>query len=213
MSHGALGIVAEQCVVLLGTLVARRVSFWEDFRRDDRPEALVERIREFTELLEDLRQALQTLRAAYQLAGGLASFPAATTFPVWGVSCRNGYEAVIAIGDKAIRVADTVQFSAPGQCQSEEDVARQVARLEDAMQSIRIGQPEIEYLRQCLLVNAISEWAGPFSPTDAGRLFDISAKTFTRWANAKRIRARRLSAKSYMIHVDDLPGGTARMWR
>lgn len=45
----------------------------------------------------------------------------------------------------------------------------------------------------------------PQSPADWARLFKCGSKTFTRWVREKRIRAKKLTTKSYQVHVDDIP--------
>ena len=49
-------------------------------------------------------------------------------------------------------------------------------------------------------------WSKPDSPTRWAIVFDISAQTFKRRVKDGKIRAKKLSSKSYQIDIQDIPG-------
>lgn len=48
-------------------------------------------------------------------------------------------------------------------------------------------------------------WSKPDGPAQWAKRFNVSPRTFTRMIKNKAIRVRKLSSKSYRVHVDDIP--------
>ncbi|MCY2989822.1 MAG: hypothetical protein NTY19_18410 [Planctomycetota bacterium] len=53
--------------------------------------------------------------------------------------------------------------------------------------------------------NPQSHLSKVMSPADAGKLFGVSAKTFTAWFDDGKIRGKKITNKAYQIHLEDLP--------
>jgi hypothetical protein len=63
-----------------------------------------------------------------------------------------------------------------------------------------------EALNEFIPHNA-GEWSTPQSPTEWARVFKVNPRTFSRWFTRERppIRMKKLTSKSYQVHIDDLP--------
>ena len=76
-------------------------------------------------------------------------------------------------------------------------------------------QDEVIYKLQKLVEHCLGpdggEWSESMSPSEAGRRFNVTGRTFVRWYKAQekgkkqKIRIKKLTTKAYHIHVDDLP--------
>lgn len=55
-----------------------------------------------------------------------------------------------------------------------------------------------------------ADWSTASTPTFWALQFGVNVKTFKRWCDEGKVRAKKLSSKSYQVHLADLPKGKSR---
>jgi hypothetical protein len=60
-------------------------------------------------------------------------------------------------------------------------------------------------LDQTKTASSDGPWSTPDTPSRLAERFQVTAPTFKRWVKTGKIRAKKLSDRSYQVHVGDLP--------
>lgn len=62
-----------------------------------------------------------------------------------------------------------------------------------------------EHIRAKIEAETAGPWSKPDSPAEWAKVYDVTPRTFSRWVDNGKIRAKKIDEKNVMVHLDDVP--------